>query len=49
MVVDNLPDIPLGVGSLGFSRGRGVGAVPARVFLMRLVETEMLIPSSGKR
>ena len=49
MVVDNLPDIPLGVGSLGFSRGRGVGAVPARVFLMRLVEMEMLIPSSGKR
>lgn len=49
MVVDNLPDIPLGVGSLGFSRGRGAGVVPAHVFLMRLVGMEMLIPISGKR
>lgn len=49
IVVDNLPDIPFGVGSLASSRGWGAGAVPARVFLTRLVEMEMLIPSLGKR
>ena len=49
IVVDNLPDIPFGVGSLASSGGWGAGAVPARVFLKRLVEMEMLIPSLGKR
>ena len=49
IVVDNLPDIPFGVASLASSGGWGAGAVPAHVFLTRLVEMEMLIPSLGKR